>query len=371
MTNRRLWIAVGLVAVLGAPQPSRACRCAPRPLAAYFAAADVVFLGRARGFEADTASSGTRVGTFEVQGQAYRGAPTPQWRFTTPLSSAECGVPIENGGLYLVFATQATTPGESAHFDSCGGSRSFDPRGEGVQGFIDVSADQVLPTLSQLRRAARRATASTTTAQLPLPGDPRAELIGLLDLPTVLNLDEPGSSSPPPRRPQPPIPVYADPVRSTTPIAHIALAHDVLTREYSYERKGAAVRERRPGWYRVTLSSRRSGWIEAAAAGTFHAVADLLVDRLAYLTENWDGYVWPEPGAGHPIEYEPWRKATRKEAAIKVVATQDIGGSLFVQVEILSQDPCTGGEPTTVLAGWVPAYTAAGKLIVWFHSRGC
>jgi len=213
--------------------------------------------------------------------------------------------------------------------------------------------------------------APTQAPQLPRPGDPDAELIGLLELPTVLNLDEPGASSPPPRLPHPPLPVYADASASGAPIAHIGSPRDLRTREYTYERKGAVVRERRPGWYRIVLADGRDAWLPESAAGPYHPLPELLVGHLAYLTGNWDGWVWPEPGAGLPHEHGPWRTAARREWPVEVTATQDIGGSLFVQVRVLASDPCEGDTPKVALAGWVPAYTASGKLVVWFHSRGC
>ena len=112
-------------------------------------------------------------------------------------------------------------------------------------------------------------------------------------------------------------------------------------------------------------------WLREKDAGTFHPIAELLVNRLSYLNENWDGWIWPSPGAGHPTESSAIRRAGRKEYPVNIVASEAIGGSLFLQVEILDRDPCDGEEVKVLESGWVPAYTPDGKITAWFYSRGC
>jgi hypothetical protein len=202
---------------------------------------------------------------------------------------------------------------------------------------------------------------------LPVQGDPKAELVGLLELPGVLDPGEEAVGTPVPPRT---LPLYSDP-GDEKPSAQLRAAGELTTREYGYEAAGAVVLERRPGWYRVALARGRSAWLRERDAGQFHPVADLLVRRLAYLDEDWDGWVWPSPGAGHPTESPVVKRPGRKEYPVNIVATELIGGSLFLQVEILDSDPCDGGDVKVLQAGWIPAFTPAGKLTAWFYSRGC
>jgi hypothetical protein len=65
------------------------------------------------------------------------------------------------------------------------------------------------------------------------------------------------------------------------------------------------------------------------------------------------------------------KREGRQEYPASVLGTQDVGGTLWLRIEILSSDPCQGGSPTTVYGGWVPAYAPDGKLTLWFHARGC
>jgi hypothetical protein len=143
----------------------------------------------------------------------------------------------------------------------------------------------------------------------------------------------------------------------------------LATREYGYEAPGAVVTARRDGWYRLRLADGRDGWLDAAAAGRFHPLAELVVNRLNYLTRHWDGWIWPAAGAGHP--QVGGRRVLGDEQPARVLAAESIGDTLWLQVELLDRDPCGDGEAGVAHAGWVPAYTPSGELVAWFHSRGC
>jgi hypothetical protein len=353
-----------LILVSAIADPALACRCAQKRLEEYFAAADVVFLGRAMSTWMVEGEPGHRAVRFEVQGSPYKGGASAFEHFATPLGSASCGANVETGRILLVFAAPRE-PGERvAWFDTCNGTRSFDAEAQsGVQGFVDVEPKFVLSALEARRIAAQ----SPGAAMLPVPGDPKAELIGLLEIPGVLDPGEEAVGTPfPPRT----VPLYSDPA-DEKPVAQLRSAGEVVTREYGYEAAGAVVVQRRPGWLRISLPKKRSAWLREQDAGKFYPVAELLVNRLAYLNENWDGWVWPSPGAGHPIESPVARRPGRKEYPVNIVGSELIGGSLFLRVEVLDGDPCEGGEVKVQLGGWIPAYTPAGKLTAWFYSRGC
>lgn len=352
--------------------PALACRCAPETLEAYFARADVVVLGQAISTEVRDGTPPYLEVHFATVDGPYKGSPAATARFTTPTSSASCGMPIDPQRVYLIFATRDADAAETYRFDTCNGSRSFDPKhAGGLLGFIDTPAEKVMLRLQGLRVAASVSNpqANPGGPQLPIAGDPQAELIGLLELPSVLNLDEPGAESPPPRLPSPPLAVRDEPNDAARVIHQISSAQDVVTLEFTYERKAAVVRERREGWYRVALDDTRSGWV-AAEVGVFHPVAELLVNRLNYLNQHWDGWIWPEPGAGLPVQIAVAKELPR-ESPVNIVETQILADTLWLRVEVLSSDPCAGGTPGIRASGWVPAFTPRGKLIAWFYSRGC
>ena len=100
-------------------------------------------------------------------------------------------------------------------------------------------------------------------------------------------------------------------------------------------------------------------------------MSELIVNRLGYLTQHWDGWIWPEVGAGIPIDTKLTQDRSRHEYPVNVLGTQDLGGTLWLRVEVLRGDPCEGGEPGARFDGWVPAYSPEGGLTTWFYARGC
>lgn len=348
-------------AVIAAAGAAHACRCAPRPLADYFAAADVVVVGRAVETWIDPADDQRRRVRFDGAA-AFKGDPTAVEGFATPISSAACGAAVEVGREYVVFASRRPED-RLAWFDTCSGTRSLDPGAqEGARGFDDVPAGAVLPRLSALRDRAGADPRTGAAAALPVPGDPRAELIGLLELPGLLPAPE---ATPAPGRA---VTLRTAPADDAPALASVRRPAELATREYSYEASGAVVNAARAGWYRLRLADGRDGWLRATDAGAFHSLSALVVDRLNYLTRHWDGWVWPSPGAGHP---QPPRRVPGDEQPVRVLASESIGDTLWLQVEVLDRDPCQDGEANAVHAGWVPAYTPAGALVAWFYSRGC
>ena len=55
---------------------------------------------------------------------------------------------------------------------------------------------------------------------------------------------------------------------------------------------------------------------------------------------------------------------------MNIIGSEEVGGSLWLQVEILDKRPCAGATVNVVHGGWVPAYTPSGELVAWFDPRG-
>jgi len=346
--NRLLLVLAALLVA----DAALACRCKQQTLGEYIAAADLVFVARAVSSDVAPGEPPYRAVRVEVRGAPYKGDPASVARLATPLSSATCGVPVAAGETYLFFATRREPGADTAWFDTCGGTRRLARETlRPEDGFADVPPGEVLDALARRLAAPRLPTAApgvraATTAVLPIPGDPHAELIGLLALPK--------------RAPR----LYAAPDAGAAALADAAIA----TREYAYEEVGAVVRERRPDWYRLALRDGRSAWVRAADAGAFHSLAELLTNRLGYLGAQWDGWVWPASGAGHPVTVP---RVAGDEQPVTVIGSEEVGGSLWLQVELLDRSPCDGPGERIIQTGWVPAFTPAGMPVAWFYARGC
>lgn len=135
-----------------------ACRCEPRPLAAYFNRAQVVAQVEVLSVEAVPATGrrGThRRARIRVLHDHKNAAGAGD--LLTELTPEQCGLALEIGRRYWIFATQH--PGNTdLEVGACDGSREID------RGFEDVEAPHVAPRLSQL--AAETACPSPTASEI-------------------------------------------------------------------------------------------------------------------------------------------------------------------------------------------------------------
>lgn len=207
-------------------------------------------------------------------------------------------------------------------------------------------------------------------SQLPPSKAAADELIGLLDLPGLFGPGESGG----PQAAQPIVPLALYPSADTAgeSIAKLDDPWAVQTREYSYEAPAAVVLEQQSNAYRIALKNGATGWVAAADAGRFMGLADLLPGSLAYLTPAWDGGLWTLQqlaGVGH------WHRLRLKdagaEAAIVVEEVRNTSAGPWLRIGIYDGEVCAGPEPPIRWRGWIPAYSEAGRLTAWFHSRGC
>ncbi len=119
---------VGLLALAawllgGAFAPAGACRCAQLPLETYFERAEIVVVGRARTV-AERVDGRYRAVLIEPGWRPFKGS-LDGVTLVTATSTAGCGVEIEHGASYVIFASRLEDQPGLAVFDTCSGSRRY------------------------------------------------------------------------------------------------------------------------------------------------------------------------------------------------------------------------------------------------------
>jgi hypothetical protein len=169
-----LSVRFGLLAALlvplagspAAPAPPTRCRCAQLSLDRYFDQADIVVAGRVRSLRRIPRTPGHPERIEVVIAPQFRPGPfkgsLADVQLTTSTTSASCGVDVQVGGVYLVFASRedSANPG-LAWFNTCSGSRRYPG-----EPFLDLPANRILAHLAEL---ADSATATATASQQPGP----------------------------------------------------------------------------------------------------------------------------------------------------------------------------------------------------------
>lgn len=164
-----------------------------------------------------------------------------------------------------------------------------------------------------------------------------------------------------------PLPLYADATLRQPLPAAVAL-QTFETRELSYEQPALLVFGRSREGYRIALADGRHAWLASADSGPFHALAELLPLRLTYLHHEWNGVLWMAPGQKAQPALPP---DPGDERIVQVSGSREVDGALWLQIELLAESPCEGGDGGIAARGWVPAHRADGEPWVWFYSRGC
>ena len=151
------------------------------------------------------------------------------------------------------------------------------------------------------------------------------------------------------------------------------LAEIIPTLESGYEEPAAIVVEQAGNRFRIALQE-GSTWVERRDAAGFLPYPALLVGKLSYLRDGWDGRLSSEPGLGRSERVSPmWLDHLRKtrEISVDVLSTRTVAGRLWMQVR-LEPETCGDRVPgVESVTGWVPAYRPSGATNAWFHSRGC
>ncbi len=149
--RRLLTMAIALGAALWSALPASACRCRPSTLEDYFERADVVLIGKVDRIIESSLTEGVAIEvTPQFRQQTFKGS-LDGVALRTPLGSASCGVPVEVGASYVIFAHVEASSG-IGWFDSCSGARPYAVDGGGM-GFQDLPDDRVVPLLLELALA--------------------------------------------------------------------------------------------------------------------------------------------------------------------------------------------------------------------------
>jgi len=117
-------------------------------------------------------------------------------------------------------------------------------------------------------------------------------------------------------------------------------------------------------WARIRLD-RGTGWIHLSKAGALVPYDDLVIGRMAELTEAWDGRIRTRPGgAARTLD----RKSVKGVTALD---SRRVNGKLWLQVRLLAENPCEVHDPHVLATGWIRAYSDKRQPTVSHFSRGC
>jgi hypothetical protein len=144
------------------------------------------------------------------------------------------------------------------------------------------------------------------------------------------------------------------------------------TKEHAYEEKAVTVYKRDGNWYLVGTRGGARAWVHTLSTSRFFPLEELVVNRLNWLTEAWDTHLRDTPDLNGPAKEAPVPRAGGQEVPASVLESRTMGGMLWFRVEVYRDSPCeTGGKPTVIATGWIPAWGRDGKPTAWFYSRGC
>jgi hypothetical protein len=146
---------------------------------------------------------------------------------------------------------------------------------------------------------------------------------------------------------------------------------DLPTLEYDYEMPGAIVVDRRDGWFKIRLKD-RAAWIKPSVVDRFMPLSDLFEEFVGVTAINasFTGRLLSAPD----VLTGPIMPRVTPSQPVHVVEIRDVRGQQWVQVEVMSNSPCTAsndGPPQVVANGWLPLHDTGGEPTIWFSSRGC
>ena len=183
----------------------------------------------------------------------------------------------------------------------------------------------------------------------------------------------------PPLPPKPPIPESG---AQDSLIGLVAVPAESLPRfeirASSAEAMAVTVYGRNRGWYLVGTRTGGRDWLHEGVVRRYFAIENVVLNKLNYLTESWDGGLRdkPESGAAGLVVALPPSLLTaggvRRDVPARVTEATHADDSVWLKVEILEQSPCeVTGAPRILATGWIPVWSADGKPTAWYYPRGC
>ncbi len=346
---RSLFRIICCLLILPVSHAALACRCAERTLAEYYASADTVLVAAITSVAANSSDLHHHV-QFKPLGTPWKqpASDSVQKDFLTSTSSAGCGLDAQAGDVWVLFLDQS----KDALLSTCGGSRALSRKdhvaSNTISGdFIDVPAKFIATQLNALAGLDLLRELQTTDS---------AQLLGLLDIKILAH----GGN----------VTIYADSSDDSIILSKIDNIDALQHREASYEFAAASVYAKNDFGFQIRLLDGRSGWLAQEHAGTWFPYPELVVKRLNYLNPDWHGMLWPDAGAGIPLRLDGKNSSGSKHAA-RVKGLTRIADSLWLQVDVLTNDGCDGKPVKAITSGWTPAWLVDGQPAAWFYSRGC
>lgn len=206
---------------------------------------------------------------------------------------------------------------------------------------------------------------------LSFANDPRTNLIGFVELPSIfgrIDPDGPPGQLPPDTLGK--IPLHAEPAVNSPVIGNITDPASVVSEEFDYEERAAAVYNRSDGWTQLALNvsaQQQFGWMAPDHGGKFHPLEE---HGLSYLTKDWDRQLYEEPtGLSFVV---PGQDTLDRKPSINVLKVRGSAKDAWLLVELVDPGWCAGSEePEVVAQGWIKLHNPDGRPNAWFYPRGC
>lgn len=165
------------------------------------------------------------------------------------------------------------------------------------------------------------------------------------------------------------IPLYVEPSHDSDKIVNIRDPNILKTTEHGYEIVSAIVYGEIDGWYLIRYFDglyEKAAWLSPHDAGEYYPLKTLFLNKLAFLTANWDRRLWINPSGEAELNFSDCPPPTE----IDVISSQYIDDALWLKIKVLDPEWCLKQNSPKATIGWLPAYSANGGLNVWFYSRG-
>ncbi|HYJ78735.1 MAG TPA: hypothetical protein VEW03_03960, partial [Longimicrobiaceae bacterium] len=107
------------------------------------------------------------------------------------------------------------------------------------------------------------------------------------------------------------------------------------------------------------------------APGEVRGLEPLRQRAMAFLDADWDGRVFTDPGGLRYTLSQLKGSLPREEYPADVEEVRRVGGVWWLKVALYDRSPCSDPRAAPVHAGWVPAFSAAGRLVAGTSPGGC